>query len=77
MTSTDTATPTAHGPRARAEDHRNTAEEERALHEHPIVRVVACGSVDDGKSTLIGRLLAETESVPDRWKIWPMFTRSD
>ncbi len=36
-----------------------------ALTEHPIVRVVACGSVDDGKSTLIGRLLAETESVPD------------
>ena len=36
-----------------------------ALVEHPIVRVVACGSVDDGKSTLIGRLLAETDSVPD------------
>lgn len=36
-----------------------------ALTEHPIVRVVACGSVDDGKSTLIGRLLAETDSVPD------------
>ncbi len=36
-----------------------------ALAEHPIVRVVACGSVDDGKSTLIGRLLAETDSVPD------------
>jgi bifunctional enzyme CysN/CysC len=29
-----------------------------------ILRVVACGSVDDGKSTLIGRLLAETGSVP-------------
>ena len=26
---------------------------------------MACGSVDDGKSTLIGRLLAETDSVPD------------
>jgi bifunctional enzyme CysN/CysC len=39
--------------------------DEAALAEHPIVRVVACGSVDDGKSTLIGRLLAETESVPD------------
>ncbi len=39
--------------------------EEKALAEHPIVRVVACGSVDDGKSTLIGRMLAETESVPD------------
>jgi bifunctional enzyme CysN/CysC len=39
--------------------------DDAALAEHPIVRVVACGSVDDGKSTLIGRLLAETESVPD------------
>ena len=29
------------------------------------MRIVACGSVDDGKSTLIGRLLAETDSVPD------------
>ncbi len=29
------------------------------------LRVVICGSVDDGKSTLIGRLLAETNSVPD------------
>ncbi|MGH8892116.1 MAG: adenylyl-sulfate kinase [Actinomycetes bacterium] len=36
-----------------------------ALAEHPIVRVVACGSVDDGKSTLIGRLLAGTDSIPD------------
>jgi bifunctional enzyme CysN/CysC len=26
----------------------------------PVLRVVACGSVDDGKSTLIGRLLAST-----------------
>ncbi|HUC37165.1 MAG TPA: adenylyl-sulfate kinase [Acidimicrobiales bacterium] len=31
----------------------------------PLVHLVACGSVDDGKSTLIGRLLAETGSVPD------------
>jgi bifunctional enzyme CysN/CysC len=30
----------------------------------PLVRMVACGSVDDGKSTLIGRLLADTDSVP-------------
>ena len=29
-----------------------------------ILRVVTCGSVDDGKSTLIGRLLVETDSVP-------------
>ena len=33
--------------------------------EKPIIRVVTCGSVDDGKSTLIGRLLVETGSVPD------------
>ncbi len=31
----------------------------------PLLRVIACGSVDDGKSTLIGRLLAETGSVAD------------
>jgi bifunctional enzyme CysN/CysC len=30
----------------------------------PIIRLVTCGSVDDGKSTLIGRLLVETNSVP-------------
>ena len=30
-----------------------------------VVRLIACGSVDDGKSTLIGRLLAETGSVPE------------
>lgn len=31
----------------------------------PIVRVVVCGSVDDGKSAVIGRLLTETASVPE------------
>jgi bifunctional enzyme CysN/CysC len=37
-----------------------------ARHHHlPLVRLIACGSVDDGKSTLIGRLLAETGSVPE------------
>ena len=35
------------------------------LMEKPIIRLLTCGSVDDGKSTLIGRLLVETESVPD------------
>ena len=30
----------------------------------PIIRLVTCGSVDDGKSTLIGRLLVETDSIP-------------
>lgn len=29
-----------------------------------VLQLVTCGSVDDGKSTLIGRLLAETDSVP-------------
>lgn len=33
--------------------------------EKPIIRLVTCGSVDDGKSTIIGRLLVETDSVPD------------
>ncbi|MBJ6982542.1 adenylyl-sulfate kinase [Luteimonas sp. MC1572] len=32
---------------------------------HDVLRIVACGSVDDGKSTLIGRLLAEAGRVPD------------
>lgn len=30
-----------------------------------LLRIVTCGSVDDGKSTLIGRLLAETGSIPE------------
>ncbi len=30
-----------------------------------LLRFIACGSVDDGKSTLIGRLLHETRSIPD------------
>jgi bifunctional enzyme CysN/CysC len=30
----------------------------------PVLHLVTCGSVDDGKSTLIGRLLAETDSIP-------------
>jgi bifunctional enzyme CysN/CysC len=29
-----------------------------------VIRLVTCGSVDDGKSTLIGRLLSETDSIP-------------
>jgi bifunctional enzyme CysN/CysC len=33
--------------------------------EKPIIRLLTCGSVDDGKSTLIGRLLVETSSVPE------------
>src|SRR5580692_10429911 len=30
-----------------------------------LLRVLACGSVDDGKSTLVGRLLFECGSIPD------------
>ena len=33
-------------------------------HHVPVLHLVTCGSVDDGKSTLIGRLLADTDSVP-------------
>ncbi len=29
-----------------------------------LVRIVVCGAVDDGKSTVLGRLLVETNSVP-------------
>lgn len=29
-----------------------------------VIRLLTCGSVDDGKSTLIGRLLTETNSIP-------------
>lgn len=32
--------------------------------EKSLIRIVTCGSVDDGKSTLLGRLLAETDSLP-------------
>ena len=31
----------------------------------PLIRIITCGSVDDGKSTLIGRLLYETRQVFD------------
>ena len=30
-----------------------------------LLRVLTCGSVDDGKSTLIGRMLFECGSIPD------------
>ena len=29
-----------------------------------VLRVLTCGSVDDGKSTLIGRLLFECGTIP-------------
>ena len=30
-----------------------------------LLRFITCGSVDDGKSTLIGRLLHDVGAVPD------------
>ncbi|MFC4172947.1 adenylyl-sulfate kinase [Microvirga sp. GCM10011540] len=41
------------------------AQEASALPAHPLLRVATCGSVDDGKSTLIGRLLFDAGLVPD------------
>lgn len=31
----------------------------------PLLRFITCGSVDDGKSTLIGRLLFDADLAPD------------
>jgi bifunctional enzyme CysN/CysC len=40
-----------------------------------VIRLLTCGSVDDGKSTLIGRLLVETDSVPHDTISAARFTR--
>src|SRR6478735_9119382 len=37
----------------------------RAHERKSLLRFITCGSVDDGKSTLIGRLLHETDAVLD------------
>jgi bifunctional enzyme CysN/CysC/sulfate adenylyltransferase subunit 1 len=37
----------------------------RPLAEKPLLRFITCGSVDDGKSTLIGRLLFDADLAPD------------
>jgi bifunctional enzyme CysN/CysC len=37
----------------------------RAQSDRPLLRLVVCGSVDDGKSTLIGRLLHESKALFD------------
>ena len=36
-----------------------------AAREASLLRILTCGSVDDGKSTLLGRLLFDTDSVLD------------
>jgi bifunctional enzyme CysN/CysC len=38
---------------------------ERLLNDAPQLRVLTCGSVDDGKSTLLGRLLFDSQAVMD------------
>lgn len=35
------------------------------LQTRSLLRLLTCGSVDDGKSTLIGRLLFDTDNIPD------------
>ncbi|MFO1125455.1 MAG: sulfate adenylyltransferase subunit CysN [Methylocystis sp.] len=37
----------------------------RLVGEKPLLRFITCGSVDDGKSTLIGRLLYDADLAPD------------
>ncbi|HET9553460.1 MAG TPA: GTP-binding protein [Anaeromyxobacteraceae bacterium] len=41
----------------------SAAEKLSAPEDHGLLRFLTCGSVDDGKSTLIGRLLVDTRSV--------------
>jgi sulfate adenylyltransferase subunit 1 len=41
----------------------SAAEQLSAPEDHGLLRFLTCGSVDDGKSTLIGRLLVDTRSV--------------
>ena len=44
---------------------RITAGNESGGFGQPPLRILTCGSVDDGKSTLIGRLLFDSEAVPE------------
>ena len=40
-----------------------TLKSEAAVAEKSLLRLLTCGSVDDGKSTLIGRLLFDSKSL--------------
>lgn len=42
-----------------------TSPDMRGAQDKPTLRVLTCGSVDDGKSTLLGRLLYERNHVPE------------
>ena len=44
-------------------NHASLAMYRAATHEKPLLRFTTAGSVDDGKSTLIGRLLHDSNSV--------------
>jgi sulfate adenylyltransferase subunit 1 len=46
-------------------DHDDRRRESEAGGSLPLLRFTTCGSVDDGKSTLIGRLLYDTRSIPE------------
>jgi bifunctional enzyme CysN/CysC/sulfate adenylyltransferase subunit 1 len=54
------AEPPIIAPAAAAPPSATTARDEPSL-----LRLITCGSVDDGKSTLIGRLLFEADQIPD------------
>src|SRR5262245_15504190 len=41
------------------------ADAESAIRQKDLLRFITCGSVDDGKSTLIGRLLYESKALLD------------
>ena len=44
-------------------EHRNPAMEHTPNQDNGLLRFLTCGSVDDGKSTLIGRLLYDTKTI--------------